>query len=179
VDITFEDDFGDSCGQHLGIATCTWVRELLSRYPQTQECFLTLKQLLLTHGLNSAYLGGLNSYSLALWMGAFLSTNTCASAGELLMGFLKFYGSEFNPKTTGISNTSEGKCYFSRTQPVFSPCETLDPTKADNNTTKGAYRVGEVQELFRRAQEFLSACAAHGQNKLLSRLFSKLDLIKV
>lgn len=173
VDITFEDEGG----RHMGIATCAWVLELLGRYPQCQECFLPLKQLLFKHCLNSAYHGGLSSYSLLLWLAAYITEHPVQAGGELLLGFLQFYGTEFNPKTTGISLTSQ-PYFYPRSQPAFTLCETIDPLRADNNTTKGAYRVAEVQELFRRAYAFVLACEAHGQGKLLGRLMTRVDLIK-
>ena len=173
VDITFEDEGG----RHMGVATCAWVLELLNRYPQCQECFLPLKQLLFKHCLNSAYHGGLSSYSLLLWLAAFLTEHPTQAGGSLLLSFLQFYGSEFNPKTTGISLTSQ-PYFYPRPQPAFTLCETIDPLRGDNNTTKGAYRVAEVQELFRRAYAFVVACEAHGQGKLLGRLMTRVDLIK-
>ena len=173
VDITFEDEGG----RHMGVATCAWVLELMSRFPQCQECFLPLKQLLFKHCLNSAYHGGLSSYSLLLWLAAYISEHPDQRGGELLLSFLKFYGTEFNPRTTAICLTS-ASAFSPRPQPVFTICETIDPLRTDNNTTKGAYRVAEVQELFRKAYTFVTACEAHGQGKLLGRLMTRVDLIK-
>ena len=175
VDITFEDEGG----RHMGVAACDWVLELISRFPQCQECFLPLKQLLLRHSLNSTYHGGLSSYGLLLWLSAYIHTHPDLTGGELFLGFLKFYGTQFNPKTTGITTISPDKqVYYPRPQPAFTLCETVDPLRPDNNTTKGAYRVAEVLQLFRKAYDFLMACGAHGQGRLLRRLLTRVDLIK-
>jgi non-canonical poly(A) RNA polymerase PAPD5/7 len=63
---------------------------------------LVLKHLLVLNDFNSAYTGGISSYALVLWALAYLKERETQDLGELLMGFLEYYGKEFDPKRVGI-----------------------------------------------------------------------------
>jgi hypothetical protein len=141
VDLTFDDT------THGGLAACAWVGDFLRRSPAAVQCLRLLKQLLVAHRLHSAYLGGLCSYSLVLWMAVYCFNRHYAQAGDLLFDFLSFYGLHFDPKSTAISY---GLGFVPITN-IQAYCETWDPLHTDNNTTKGAYRVEEVLAVFRRA----------------------------
>ena len=140
VDLTFDDV------RHSGLAACAWVADFLRRNTAASLCLRILKQLLVSQSLHCAYLGGLCSYSLVLWMAVYCSICSFPQAGDLLMGFLSFYGIHFDPKATAVY----GLGYVPIAQ-ASAHCETWDPLNSENNTTKGAYRVAEVQALFRRA----------------------------
>jgi DNA polymerase sigma len=49
-------------------------------------------------GLNQPYLGGLSSYSLVLMVEAFFNTYSMKTISQALLGFLDFYGNNFDPK---------------------------------------------------------------------------------
>jgi hypothetical protein len=60
------------------------------------------------------YIGGISSYSLLIMIIAFLKDNNAGFSDDycnLLINFLKFYGSNFNPEFTGIS-LAIGKWYI-------------------------------------------------------------------
>lgn len=172
VDITFENP-GNEERRHIGLAAVKWVKQLLQECPYAQECILALKQALYLRKLNSAYLGGLSSYSLVLWVAAYLRAFPCETSGELIIGVLRFYGCDFEPSTTGISPI--GPHFYRRPEPVFSVCETLDPVSPGNNTTKSAYRLPDVQELFRVCWESLQASASLGHKDPLARLYAQIS----
>lgn len=75
---------------------------------------LVLKQFLLDRGLLTAYTGGLSSYCLFLMVTRYLQEqpSSLGDCGSLLMGFLDFYGNNFDPAATGISVLR--RQYFSR-----------------------------------------------------------------
>jgi predicted nucleotidyltransferase len=173
VDISFEDQSAGIGGKHVGLMAATWVKEMLSEYPFAQELVLALKQVLYLQGLHSAYLGGLSSYSLVLWVTAYLRTFPCKSSGEALLAILKHYA-DIDLKSTGVGLHADGKYYYPRPQPVFTLCETMDPVTPGNNTTKGAYRITEVQSLFRKSYEQLQAALSQGSKDALTRLFLEL-----
>ena len=172
VDITFETQ-EDVERRHIGLAAVKWVKQLLQDYPYAQECILALKQVLYQRRLNSAYLGGLSSYSLVLWVAAYMRACPCATSGDLIVGVLRFYGCEFQPSTTGISSTEPH--FYPRPAPVFTVCETLDPVSPGNNTTKSAYRLPDVQELFRVCWESLQTSATLGHKNPLARLYAQIS----
>lgn len=172
VDITFENPENEE-KRHIGLAAVKWVKQLLQECPYAQECILALKQALCLRKLNSAYLGGLSSYSLVLWVAAYLRAFPCDTSGELIIGVLRFYGCDFEPSTTGISPTEPH--FYPRPAPAFSVCETLDPVSPGNNTTKSAYRLPDVQELFRVCWECLRASASLGHKDPLARLYAQIS----
>lgn len=172
VDITFESQ-EDEERRHIGLAAVKWVKQLLQDYPYAQECILALKQVLYQRRLNSAYLGGLSSYSLVLWVAAYMRAFPCTTSGDLIIGVLRFYGCDFQPNTTGISFTEPH--FYPRPAPVFTVCETLDPVSPGNNTTKSAYRLPDVQELFRVCWESLQTSATVGHKNPLARLYAQIS----
>jgi len=105
ADVTFDDSEDGKPGTHMGVKSLLKTCELMESYPQVQYLGLVLKKLLYSHDLNSAYKGGLSSYSLTLWIVAFLESleKQKEDLGELLLDFLCFYGTKFDPKTQGIS----------------------------------------------------------------------------
>ena len=68
--------------------------ELVKNYACLRSEVLIIKHLLYKHRLNSVYKGGLSSYSLVLWVVAYLNSLSVIPEdyGEILIGFLEFYG---------------------------------------------------------------------------------------
>lgn len=100
VDLTFEAPRSGS--EHIGLASAEFVRRWVKQHPQAKSVALVLKQMMQGNDLNSAYLGGVSSYALIIWLVAYLRKEALEDCGAVLMGFLKFYAEDFNPKTTGI-----------------------------------------------------------------------------
>ena len=101
VDISF--DRKRAGWTHSGLLSAQYVRELIAIRPGLRSLVLALKRLLTLHGLNCAYTGGLSSYALFIWTAAYIGEAPCADFGKMLIGFLGFYGREFDPRAIGVS----------------------------------------------------------------------------
>ena len=111
-------------------------------YPPSQFLALILKLLLSKHNLNNSYTGGLGSYSLVLWIVAYINNllEVPEDLGELLIGFLKCYGTEFDSKKTGVSIVN-GRSFFPLKTPYLSGAVTIDPIRPTNDTTRSSYNI--------------------------------------
>jgi DNA polymerase sigma len=111
---------------------------------------LVLKKLLHNSNLNSPYHGGISSYSLVLMTSTFLYTNNAFSMGKNLTEFLNYYGNFFNPLITGLN----GEGYMLNLNNA-DPIMVLDPLNITNNTTRNAFRIQEILQLFKRAHALI------------------------
>lgn len=172
IDITFDDSAPDKSGTHLGKATLDLTKDLMVLYPHLQYIALVIKQLLYSHNLNSAYLGGLSSYSLNLWIAAFMNSISQVSQdlGEVLLQFLDFYGNSFNSDTTGISILNGGS-FYSLPKLHYEPIVTIDPINHSNNTTRTSYRVKDVLRLFSETHAKLIELKDKKRKDLLKQIF--------
>ena len=148
VDISFEDE--DQVNS-AGIASMRLTQELLNLYPLMHPILLVVKQMLANNSLNSAYKGGISSYSLVLWIVSFINSldEVPILASDLLIQFLRYYGKEFNPLLTGI-NIRNGRSYY-RLQSSLAHAVTIDPLNSYVNTTRGSYNISKVLSLFSSA----------------------------
>ncbi|RHY32663.1 hypothetical protein DYB32_002362 [Aphanomyces invadans] len=133
LDISFEGP------GHNGLATNDLVHSFLHELPALAPLMLVLKTFIIDRGLGVAYTGGLSSYALLLMVTRFLqefevgnrtchpeavstqcnlivSTQSRTDFGTMLLGFLNFYGSKFDPRQTGISVAS--RCFLDRDELV-------------------------------------------------------------
>lgn len=90
-------------------------QELVCDFPPLKSLVLVLRSLLCEKKLDNAYTGGITCFGLVLLVTRYLQhvnqqslTDTplhsaSPSTGELLEGFLDFFGSRFDPHTQGIS----------------------------------------------------------------------------
>ncbi|OMJ75100.1 hypothetical protein SteCoe_25837 [Stentor coeruleus] len=149
LDITYEDENQS----HQGTATINLTKNFICLCPMLKEITLVCKKLLYVNELNSSYHGGLNSYSLFLWIVAFFNSLKChePDLGKILMMFLDFYGNHFDPTTTGISVVNGGSMY---TLPFlcFENAVTIDPLSGFN-ITGNLYKVKEILALFSKTHE--------------------------
>jgi DNA polymerase sigma len=120
---------------HLGLASCRLVQSYIANYRHMKPVAILLKRFLAIHNFNSPYYGGLSSYSTAILIvafmnyfglangmnGGYLFANNIGPYGplygfaveemtpsRLLMAFLDFYVSQFNPAISGISVVGNG-----------------------------------------------------------------------
>jgi len=110
ADVTFDDSGEGQLGTHLGLTSLMKTRELMNSFPQVQYLALVLKHFLYKHSLNSAYKGGLSSYSLTIWIVASLnkSQNKTENLGESLLEFLSTFGHQFDPSKMGVNILNNG-----------------------------------------------------------------------
>ena len=168
IDITYEDENNS----HQGMKAVEFAMNLLYMYPQLRELALVLKNLLLIKGLNSSYHGGLNSYSLLLWITASLNRMEYfeEDLGNLLMHFLNFYGNVFDPTMTGINIINCGSIH-QLLYCCYESAVTIDPLSLQNITTN-LYQIGELQRCFKETFEKLKELkdSPHAKN-LLKQVF--------
>ncbi|CAD8149744.1 unnamed protein product [Paramecium pentaurelia] len=107
VDISFIQYSGPKQNQHLGLISTELTLQWLSFYSELRAIVLLFKSLLKKRGLNDQFKGGMSSFCIIQMVLAFLECfyhqNQASSIGYTTYNFLKFYGTEFDPKTTGIS----------------------------------------------------------------------------
>ena len=168
VDISISDSFDES--SHLGLLQSNFVKEKLQEYPVLRPVWLMLKKLLVKYDLNDPYTGGLGSFSIFVMLYAalyfertnsnilFQSENTYKA--RLFAYFLSYYGEWFNveshtlffpdkqvpivvPKIISGFDASS----FKKTLCVY------DPTNSKNNTTQKAFRIEEIQKLFKSTKD--------------------------
>ncbi|RHY13896.1 hypothetical protein DYB25_008143 [Aphanomyces astaci] len=120
LDISFEGP------GHNGLATNDLVHSFLHQLPALLPLMLVLKTFVIDRGLGVAYTGGLSSYALLLLVTRFLqefevTNRTChpeavstqcnlivssqsrTDFGTMLLGFLYFYGSKFDPHRDALA----------------------------------------------------------------------------
>ena len=141
-------DLSLQADRHNGVASSGMVLSLSSEHRTLRPLLLVLKQLLLRRGLQTSHTGGLCSYGLVLMLARFLQEQEPASwktvgtqeedLGDLLLRFLRFFGMDFNPRTTGISVTR--RCYFSR-------LSMMDKIHAMNNFSAGSVNSEGIQNM--------------------------------
>ncbi|CAG9315013.1 unnamed protein product [Blepharisma stoltei] len=172
VDVTFDDSYDTNMGTHLGLSSLMMTQSLVGNYPHFREIALVLKKLLYSHSLNSLYHGGLSSYSLTLWIAAYMnSSGLKEDLGETLLGFLDFFGNKFDPKKTGI-NVINGGAFYSLQENNYEITVTIDPINLENNTTRSSYRIQEVLKLFSWAHSKLEELTRAGNSKeILKQIF--------
>ena len=121
LDISFDGP------NHHGLEAIDLVTQTIREYPVCRPLMLVLKQFLLDRGLLTAYTGGLSSYGLFLMLSRYLQEQTIGSwtdCGSLLIGFLDFWGNNFDPRQTGLSVRNRqffSRPYYSQTPQHFEP----------------------------------------------------------
>jgi len=94
------------------MASCDLLKKYVETYPCLREVGILLKEFLSLHDLNSAYRGGISSYSAILLIVAYmknfkLQQSRKITPSRLLMGFLDFYSNCFDAKLYGINTLLE------------------------------------------------------------------------
>ncbi|KAJ1674607.1 hypothetical protein EV182_002931, partial [Spiromyces aspiralis] len=137
---------------------------------------LVVKQLLLQHGLNEVYKGGLGSYAVVLLLVSLLQMHPACRSGEidpardlglLLCAFLDLYGRRFNYRDVGISVAGKG-CYYDKREEGFfieqqpSLLSIEDPYDGAGDVTRKTFEIEKIKTLFSEALSSLrSAMDAH------------------
>ena len=130
--------------------TINYYNNAIKRYPQIKPLTLLIKHLIKKNKLASVFDGGFSSHSIFIMVASnirvLLKNKSSLNLGDLLNGFLHFYGKVFNYTNTAIDLTSKNEPYiitqeFSKV-PVF-----IDPiTKI--NVSKSSFLHQELKKLF-------------------------------
>ena len=108
VDISFDGFRGNSAIPHIGLASAAYVNDILRADSRLRSLVLAFKHLLVLNDLNCAYTGGLSSYAVVLWTAAYAASDPSEDLGLVLKGLFRFYGLEFDPRTTTIDLSQSG-----------------------------------------------------------------------
>lgn len=137
------------------------------QYQPLSKLLLVIKLFLNQRQLNSAYTGGLSSYSLTLMVVAFFKNHPrsnnldeSANLGVLLLEFLEFFGITFSHKILGIrlknrdQFVKKHRLSFSDNGKKNQLC-IEDPLDRLNNPSKNSHRYDEIRSAFRNAFHLL------------------------
>jgi non-canonical poly(A) RNA polymerase PAPD5/7 len=156
VDISFE--------VKSALETTELVKNYVKRYPMLKPLTLVVKYYLKQRYLNETWTGGIGSYTLVVMILSYLQLHTRtggraprAGAGEdlstLLIGFLQFYGTQFDYLTNVVSVINGGsylrkedKNWVSEKAPDALSVE--DPTNPSIDIAAGVYRIQDARDVF-------------------------------
>ena len=178
VDISISDSFDDSA--HHGLLQNNFIKEKLALHPELRPVCLVLKKLLVENHFNDPYTGGLGSFSLFLMLYAalrfeqlhteqlFLTEHTIKA--RLFAWFLTLYGENFDIETKTIFFLQDGTPMvfdkFGKSKGVNnSMLWVYDPTNSKNNTTQKAFRIKDIQKLFKEKKQSITSNFSKIYNK--------------
>jgi DNA polymerase sigma len=159
VDISISDSFCES--EHQGLLQSEFVKEKLALHKELRPVCLMLKKLLVENNFNDPYTGGLGSFSLFLMLYAALRFEQYQPdhmfradniyKGRLYVWFLTLYGENFNIDKNVIYFLEDGTpmVFDKLTKSSSSLLCVFDPTNVKNNTTQKAFRIQDIQKLFK------------------------------
>ena len=129
--------------------TITYYNATLKRYPQIKPLTLLIKSLIKKNGLASVFDGGFSSHSIFIMVTAnvrqLLKNKNSLNLGDLLSGFLHFYGKIYNYTNSAIDLMNKSNPFiitpFSNV-PVF-----IDPI-SKTNVSKSSFLHEKLKKLF-------------------------------
>ena len=130
--------------------TINFYNSTLKRYKQIRPLTLLIKNLIKKNKLASVFDGGFSSHSIFIMVTAnvrvLLKNKSSLNLGDLLNGFLHFYGKVFNFTNTAIDLTDKNDPYIITQEfanvPVF-----VDPI-TKTNVSKSSYQHQQLKKLF-------------------------------
>lgn len=145
VDISF--------GTLHGPLAVSYFQRVYSKYPYLHGAQLFLKLLLYHYDVNEPFTGGISSYVLQIMIISYIQLHSCNSLTDIVLGFLKFYGQEFNFFLTGIDVANEGRLfsrYVENCMSYDSPVSMhiIDPLNPSNILGDNAFKIREIKDIF-------------------------------
>ncbi|CAK74288.1 unnamed protein product (macronuclear) [Paramecium tetraurelia] len=145
---------------HLGFASTTIVKDWIHRFVWYRDIMLILKQLVKSKNLNDAHTGGISSFCLSIMLAAIYMCKhyTQNDKKQILLDFLKKYGTQFDPLKEGIYIDSYGQQHpFIALEecPPYNPLTIYSPINYQIISQK-AHRFLEIQEEFKQFYEHLT-----------------------
>jgi len=154
-----------SLGTSNGLDAVDWIREQVLQYSALRPLVFFIKRLLATHRLNDAATGGCGGYLLVSLVvshlkqtGTIEAVNKPGILGDLLVGFLRRFGSAFDYSKCAVAASRESGVMSASALPgpPFGERPYImaeDPQEPLRCFTAAAYRFREVQNLFRLTAE--------------------------
>lgn len=201
---------------HAGLASVGLLRHYLQTYPTLRPLAVALKHMLVERGLSCTYTGGLSSYCLTLMLASFIHSEVqsdyCLSKhamsraeavcgesvkdaelmkhqglGQLLLGFLYYFGYEFDHRSQGVSlaaSTSlismgrrkDPLCIYKLKRKARTLVIT-DPFNPHNNIANGVFAMWRIQLVFKEV--FQKLVKLQADETLLSVLEGPYPLSRV
>jgi len=188
---------------HRGVSSVEMAKRYLAETPKLRPLVLIVKQFLSEKGLNNTYTGGLGSYCLIIMARTFLhmyhtspdnlipgkGSGTTASGsagtstvdslddiGKAVLGFFKFYGTEFDYATMGISTKRGGVFYHIGDIGYYNgtaPLVIEDPFDPMSNIASGVFSMWRVKAAFESAYLALTENPTVPCRSLLMRIIWK------
>ncbi|CAD8183392.1 unnamed protein product [Paramecium pentaurelia] len=145
---------------HLGFASTTIIKDWISRFVWYRDIMLILKHLVKSKNLNDAHTGGISSFCLSIMLAAIYMCKhyTQNDKKQILLDFLKKYGTQFDPLKEGIYIDSYGQQHpFIALEecPPYNPLTIYSPINYQVISQK-VHRFLEIQEEFKQLYEHLS-----------------------
>ena len=130
--------------------TINYYNITLKRYPQIRPLTLLMKYLIKKNKLASVFDGGFSSHSIFIMVASnirvLLKNKSSLNLGDLLNGFLHFYGKVFNFTNTTIDLMNKNNPYIINQElskvPIF-----IDPI-SKVNVSKSSFLHGQLKKLF-------------------------------
>lgn len=137
------------------------VRSLFLKFPCLLPAQLLIKIMLYHYKLDSPFSGGISSYVLQIMLLAYIQYGPSDNITDLIVGFFKFYGQEFNFTLTGIDVVGNGR-FFSRLKEnclnLESPSTMYirDPMNPNNVLGHNAFKMAQVKDLFSKTYHMIT-----------------------
>ena len=156
-----------SLGTSNGLDAVDWIREQTRKYAALKPLVFFIKRLLATHHLNDAATGGCGGYLLVSLVVSHLkqtgtpeAVNKPGVLGDLLVGFLRRFGTAFDYKHNAVAAGRETGVMSAAALPgppfgVRPYIMAEDPQEPLRCFTAAAHRFREVQNLFRLTAEHI------------------------
>ncbi|CAD8068677.1 unnamed protein product [Paramecium primaurelia] len=145
---------------HLGFASTTIVKDWVGRFVWYRDIMLILKHLIKSKNLNDAHTGGISSFCLSIMLAAIYLCKhyTQNDKKQILLDFLKKYGTQFDPLKEGIyiDNYGQQNPFITLEEcPPYNPLTIYSPINYQIISQK-AHRFLEIQEEFKQLYEYLT-----------------------
>lgn len=152
--------------------------KLFHDIPCTLPAQLFFKCALRNRELDQPYKGGVSSYTLQLMLVAYVQyAGVPKNVTELIIGFCRFFGFEFNYIMTGIDVSGHGSFFSRVTEPSDVPLNIhiRDPLNPRNILGHNSFRIMDIRQLFR---DIYTAFMSGDGTEFLKSLDVELEAIK-
>ncbi|KAF2828842.1 hypothetical protein CC86DRAFT_392988 [Ophiobolus disseminans] len=153
VDISFEN--------LSGVQAQATFKEWKDRHPDLVYMVALVKQLLVMRGLNEVHSGGLGGFTIICLIVSYLEhTGKPENLGQCLLGFLKYYGKQFDLSRKRIQMKPPAiveKSMYGIDNRLEQPTglSIQDPNRPENNISGGSHKAVNAFKLFANAYETL------------------------
>ena len=138
-----------------GIDSCNVGAKLLKQYAFAKPMLLTIKFFLYQNSMNEPYKGGIGSYALLLLICTYLKVFKPNDLGDAFIGFMKFYGNEFQMFNQCVNIHKGFEAYKQMDKSHQSPY-IVDPAESGNNVGRSSYNFKTIQYHFKQIAKLLN-----------------------